>query len=516
MKAVLFICLVVLIGVPLLFRPEHHSMPGSARQVIVITPHNEQIRYEFAQAFDRWHQDHYGERAHVIYNVPGGTSEIRKMLEAQFTAAIEGGKEPGGDADLVFGGGSFEHGRLKRGVRIIVEGTERYEPITAPVAFSDEWLAATFGENRVGEDPLYDPEKHWFGTVLSGFGIVYNRDALAQLNCAEPRSWADVCDPAFQGWVALVNPNQSGSVATSFEAILKRNGWEQGWRLLRRAGANARYFSGSSLKPPIDVSQGNAAVGICIDFLGRVQEQSMREAGNPNRINYVDPMDGRMIDVDPISMLRNAPNQEMAQRFIEFCLSEPGQALWQLPRRPGDTQEGLGPRRFELRRLPIARFMYEKYFDRFIDRVNPYELATPLEHPNPHFRDFIAPMFAAMVMDNHHELKEAWKAIASTPGFSTSSGLMSADEATDPALKQMLTLLDAMPQIAGPDGVAYSMSDVDSLATVRTGWLRGGWSGRGLWSEHATPADEMRRQWGEFFRGNYRQIVRLSKQPAQN
>ena len=513
------ICFVIILGVPLAFRPAGESVLGTeelpggekALDLIIITPHNEQIRYEFARGFDRWHRRTHGQPVNVIWNVPGGTTEIRRMLEAQFTAAVEGGQQPGGNADLVFGGGTREHGRLKTGVRIVADGKERWEPISATVDFTTEYLQSTFGENIVGDVALYDADKHWFGLVLSGFGIVFNHDVLSQLGLDEPHVWADLCNPNLVGNVALVNPAQSGSIATAFEAILKRSGWVEGWEILRRAGANARYFSGSSLKPSIDVSQGNAAMGVSIDFLGRFQAQALREAGDGDRMRYIDPRNGSTIDSDPISILRGAPHPELAKRFIEYCLTDEGQALWQLPRRDLSDSNSIGPERFELRRLPIRRDMYAKYFDRFIDKVNPFELATPFEHPDPNFRDFISPMFAAMCMDTHDELKAAWEAIVSHPAYPANQNIVTAANVTDPTLKQMLELFDAMPTVAGPDGYVLALSDVKNLGPVRQGWLRGEWSGRGLWNEESSASDALRRQFTEFFRDNYRKIVDLAK-----
>src|SRR5262245_27417117 len=124
-RIAIVLCLAALLGVPLLFRPSD-AVPGGpsgdAQTLIIITPHNEQIRYEFARAFDRWHSRTYGQRVKVVYNVPGGTTEIRRMLESQYTAALEQGREPGGDADLVFGGGTREHTRLKEGVSTTRDG----------------------------------------------------------------------------------------------------------------------------------------------------------------------------------------------------------------------------------------------------------------------------------------------------------------------------------------------------------------------------------------------------------
>lgn len=518
------VCFALLLGVPLLFRPA--ATPGMARDgagartLIVITPHNEQIRYEFARAFDRWHQRRFGESVQVVYNVPGGTSEIRRMLESQYAAAFESGRAPGGDADLVFGGGTFEHGRLKRGVRITdALGRERDEPISQPVDFSDGWLRETYGKNTIGDDPIYDEDRHWFGLALSGFGIVFNRDALDALGVPEPNAWQDLCDPRLRGWIALVNPNQSGSVTTAFESILKREGWTRGWRILRRMAANARYFSGSSLKPPLDVTLGDAAMGVCIDFFGRFQAQALKEAGDPDRIGYVDPPGGSTIDADPISMLRGAPHAELARRFIEFCLSDEGQALWQFAASPSNATdaEALGPERFELRRLPVRRAMFEKYGDRMIDRVNPFDIATAVTYPNPNFRDLIAPMYAAMAIDNHQQLREAWNAIVEHPAYPSGvAGVVTADGVDDPGLARMLALFDEMPIVHGPEGAMFDLAQENDLGAVRRGWVRGGWAGAGLWDAQATPMDALRKRMGEFFRDRYAEtsnspIVKSSK-----
>ncbi|MHC5113619.1 MAG: ABC transporter substrate-binding protein [Planctomycetota bacterium] len=511
-RVVVIVAIAVVLIAPFAFRTERAAVDESGRRVIIITPHNEQIRTEFAREFAEWHRDRYGEPAAVVFNVPGGTSEIRKMLESQYAAAIQRGETPGGDADLVFGGGSYEHSRLKRGVRVTVDGETRDEPITQPVTFDRRRvdLGEIYGQEKIGNIPLYDPDGYWFGTALSGFGIVYNRDALARTGVATPTTWSDLCHPDLQGWVALVNPGQSGSITTAFEAILQHLGWEDGWRILRRAGANSRYFSASSLRPPTDVSEGDAAIGVCIDFYGRFQAQALVEAGYPDRLGYVDPPGATTIDPDPISMLRGAPNLETAERFIEFCLSPQGQALWQF-RVDDDDPDGLGPEQFELRRLMVRRSMYEDHFDRAIDPVNPYEIARAVENPDRNVRRFVAVVFSAMVMDNHHELRDAWRAITSHPAFPRDRPLVDAADVDDPELRAMLERFDAMPEIAGPDGATYSIAGTEHLGTLSAGWLKGGWKDEGLWPRSADPQRTLRRTMARFFRERYESVSKATK-----
>ena len=122
-------------------------------------------------------------------------------------------------------------------------------------------------------------------------------------------------------------------------------------------------------------------MGVCIDFYGRFQSQAIEAAGGGPRIGYVDPAGQTMIDPDPISLLANAPNRATAERFIRFCLSDHGQALWQFAAGIEATADTpAGPGRYELRRMPIRRMMYTPpYFEHFVDRVDPYEIARPLD-----------------------------------------------------------------------------------------------------------------------------------------
>lgn len=478
--------LVLVLGVPFVLRPRASGEAGArgVPTLVVMTPHVPQIRAEFAAGFSRWHERVHGGPAAIDWRVPGGTSEIIKQLEAQYIAAAKDGRVDFSDAsnprmaagtiacDLVLGGGSFDHGRLKQGVtlrRIVVTGDGRAAsevrlPMSEPAGFPAEQLRAWYGEdNHIGAQSLYDPEQYWLGTALSGFGIVYNREVLSRLGLPEPTRFTDLTGSGYFGQIVLADPRQSGSVATTLDSILNwslyeraaaggweqelnaallRGGWEKailpshgreveaaferGWRILREMTANARSFTNSSTKPPIDVSAGEAAAGLAIDFYGRGQAQAVlapgQEAGT-GRVGYVDPAGTVYIDADPVSVLRGGPDPALARRFIEFCLTEEGQALWQFravetgagagnPK--GEDGRAMGPARDELRRMPVRRVMYEKYAGAMIDPVNPFEIASQTLPAG--WRTAIAPMMGAFAIDTAHEQRAAWAALRAARG----------------------------------------------------------------------------------------------------
>jgi len=367
-KILIILALLLVVGVPFLFRPASAVPDENALSLVIITPHNEQIRTEFERGFDRWYRKRFGGHGVVIdWRTPGGTSEIRKQLYAEYQAAIDNGPiEPRSMSyDLLFGGGSYEHGKMKTVFKPKGSGDDNGEArsttISQAVDFSQAQLDEWYGKNEIGRNTLYDPEHHWFGTALSAFGLVFNRDVLREIGVADPVTWDDLTNPKLRGWVALADPGQSGSICTTFDVILQRAGWVEGWRILRESAANSRYFSNSSSKVPIDVSLGEAAAGMCIDFYGRYQAQTIKDAGGGDRVGYADPPKMSDIDPDPISLLVGAPHPELAKRFIEFCLSVEGQSLWQYPASGkskggrGGSGDELGPEEFELRRMPVRR-----------------------------------------------------------------------------------------------------------------------------------------------------------------
>lgn len=519
-RVLLFVAFAVILGVPFAMKPREGGTTPRTKDtptLVIITPHVPQIHREFGAAFDRWYQAKYKSPVHVDWRY-AGTTEILKQLEAQFTAALKAGKFDLSDAknpkcppgligyDLMFGGGTYDHGRVKSGVTHTIadasgkDGQKQIKvPMSIPAGFTKEQLNSWFGENIIGIQTLYDPDQYWIGTAVSSFGIVYNRDVLKRLGLPEPRSFKDLCDPRYAGYIALADPRQSGSVATALDSILNNFGWDEGWKILREMCANTRYFTSSSPKTPIDVSAGEAAAGLAIDFYGRGQAQAVAlpgETPETSRVGYSDPAGSVYIDADPISILRGGPSPELAQRFTEFCLTEEGQALWQFhttgspagaSNPKNDRGEPMGPRQYELRRLPIRRAMYEKHMSSFIDKVNPYDIASKM--PVKGWRPALGVMMGAFSIDVADEQREAWAALnkaRTTQGFPATT------------LAEMETLFYAWPATITSDGKSLAFS-AENLKAIREVW------------KDSTAAARCKIEYTRFFQSNYIRIVKLAQ-----
>lgn len=346
-------------------------------ELVVITPHQEAIRREFAEAFGRYYKEQYGKTVSIDYRTFGASDIVKYFDERNKTTFKSTGTY---EIDLAWGGGDF-----------LFDVQLKKPGYLAPLKLDAAFMKDVYPTPTLGGLPLYDADPKtgpaWFGTALSSFGIVYNRDVLKSLGVPEPKTWRDLADPRLAGWVALVDPTRSASAKQAYMVIVERamadaaargqsedSGWADGVGLIRQISANARLYTDSSSVAPIMVSQGEAAAGMAIDFYGRSQANAV---GN-DRMGYVEPENATIVNPDPIALVTGAPHRELAEQFIRFVLSPEGQLLW-------NTKAGApgGPRQSSLRRLPIRQDLYLPALTaNYTDQVNPFVAASSFNKSN--------------------------------------------------------------------------------------------------------------------------------------
>lgn len=488
---IVFSLLAAVLVAPFALRPKTERVADNSERLIIISPHIESIQAEFARAFREHMRENHGRDVTIDWRQPGGTSEIARYLRSEvstrfetlwkkrtgqpFTLAIrdaftnskldpkteegqvgdhtlslptrlnEASPEElalaarrlylqsnlGAGIDLFFGGGAFDFERqASAGLLVARDPSGQFGPGALAEQHPD-WFSDAVMPQHFGGEPYRDPEYRWVGTVLSAFGICYNRDVLDRLGIEEaPDEWIDLEDPRYLGQIALADPTKSGSTTKAFEMLVQERiqtlaqergldeaaaveaGWNEAMRLILRISANSRYFTDSSAKVPRDVAAGDAAAGMCIDFYGRSYNELHHDpTTGRSRVEFVMPVGGSSIGADPVAMLRGAPHPELAHRFIEFVLSTEGQKIWNY--RPGEPG---GPAREALRRPPIRRDFYKD-----ANRVhmtdpafNPYEAVADFTyHPEWTAALFNSLRFVirAACMDAHQEQVAAWEAL---------------------------------------------------------------------------------------------------------
>ena len=465
----------VLIG-PFVLKPTVSTMTGRHdRRLVVLTPHPERLRTEFGKAFVRDWKERTGESVRIDWRVPGGTSEIAVLLKSDFTAAFEdhwvrelgqswttevarqflNAKAPAGDparrafldsrigigVDVFFGGGAYDF-QVQAEAGTLVAATGPGTGLPELRARHPDWFGPEGIPEMLSGEPFRDAADRWCASCLSSFGMVYNRDVLRRLGVErDPSRWRDLTDPRLAGQLALADPGRSATVTKAFEMLIQqemqeavrrrleagapsaaaerdgvREGWQEGLRLIQRISANARYYSDSSSKIPLDVARGDAAAGMCIDYYGRSTEEALRRGDAAPRVGFVMPEGGSSVSVDPIGMLRGAPDPELATAFMEFVLGDPGQRLWSF--RAGTLG---GPEQTALRRLAARRDFYTPANLAFMSDAEemPYDKARSfVYHAEWTGTAFNTLRFLIRVLcvDAHREQRAAWRELVAN-GF---------------------------------------------------------------------------------------------------
>ena len=364
------------------------GVPGAASaqdRLVIVSPHWEGIRYEFTRGFDAFYRAETGRTAEIEWMDVGGTSEIIRFIKSEYTG------RPGGiGIDMMFGGGSDPFMELSR--------LDLLAPYRLPEALLSKLPA------EVGGYPVYDPGYRWYGATMAGFGIVYNKRVAQLVELPLPETWEDLTDPRLYTWVGAADPRKSGSAHVPFEIILQVYGWERGWQIITALGANARGFAGTGSQVPKDVTSGEVAYGMAIDFYAWAQI----DAVGPDMIGYTMPDDLTILNPDGISILKGAPNMAVAQSFLRYILSEAGQRLWmQKPGTPG------GPEKFQLNRFTVLPGLYRRIDPAHTSvTFNPFTWRSSFVYDagkGAARRHIVDDMIGVFVIDAHAALQRRWR-----------------------------------------------------------------------------------------------------------
>ena len=194
-------------------------------------------------------------------------------------------------------------------------------------------------------DPsLYDAEYYWIGESPLPMVFIVNTDLVAEEDI--PKTWKDLADPKWEGKVAIADPASSGSAYTQLNTILMIYGnveddYAEGWDLVKSMMKNLVVQSGSSGAHK-NVDSGEYPIGITLE---KAAVQYDLENGH---LKMIYPEDGTSAVPDGIAIVKDCPNLELAQLFVEYALSADTQAaqnkdFGRRPIRSDVTPVGLNP-----------------------------------------------------------------------------------------------------------------------------------------------------------------------------
>jgi len=357
--------------------------PLLANELNIISPHSPEIRKEFTIGFAHWYQQKTGDPITLHWLDVGGTGEAINYIKSR-----NSGKNPAGGVDVFFGGGDLPF------IKLSAAG------LLAKHALPDSLIRRI--PHFVNGIKVYPGDSLWYGAALSGFGIIFNKEVARRNGLPLPATWEDLAKPEYAGWVASGDPRYSGSIHVMYEIILQAYGWEKGWDIILRMGANVPTFTKSASAAAKDVSLGQAAFGMVIDFYAFIEI----ERYGKQRLGFLMPPAKTVINPDGIAILSNAANPKAASDFVNYVLGE-GQKLWVLRRGvPG------GPQRAALCRFPVDSTLYALDASMLAVVSNPYTTVSPFVYDGAKTGrrwDLVGDLIAAQVIAPHQYLRNCWR-----------------------------------------------------------------------------------------------------------
>ena len=187
-------------------------------------------------------------------------------------------------------------------------------------------------------DAYKDANDMWIGESPLPMVFIYNKTLIDEASV--PTTWEGLCDEALKGKIAYASPAKSGSAYTQLCTMLfSQPTLDEGWALVEKFIANLdgkiQDSSGNCHKL---IAAGEYALGVTIE------KSAVLYNDNPD-IGYVYPEKNSAVP-DGVSLIKNCPNQENAELFINFvlgleCQKDQNSSWKRRPVRSDLTPEGL-------------------------------------------------------------------------------------------------------------------------------------------------------------------------------
>lgn len=264
------------------------ALPSAAETVTVITSFPKELTAAYKKAYEA--------------KYPSDTLEILNKNTSAGIAYVR--EQPAGSRPEIFWASAPDAFEVLAGINLLQKANVANPAVPA----------------KVGSYPINDPEGMYYGQALAGYGIMWNTRYLAANKLAAPREWADLAKPEYFGHVAISSPSRSGTTHLTVETILQGEGWQKGWAQLLGITGNCAAITERSFGVPDGVANGQYGIGLVIDFFGLAAKNS----GMP--VEFIYPSVTAIVPAN-IALIADSKTPEGGKRFIQFALSEQGQAI---------------------------------------------------------------------------------------------------------------------------------------------------------------------------------------------
>lgn len=165
--------------------------------------------------------------------------------------------------------------------------------------------------------PDFLKDTHYVAQGVSALALAWN----SQSDVPRPEEWADLTDPVYRNTVTMPDPAQSGTAYQLVTGLLTANGEDATWDLFADLSANEMIVPGPNARALNPVLQGAKSV-----VFGAVDYIALGQQAAGESIEVIFPASGTVAAPRPMMIMASTQNEAAAKQFVDFVLSEQGQA----------------------------------------------------------------------------------------------------------------------------------------------------------------------------------------------
>ncbi|MBX7099058.1 MAG: ABC transporter substrate-binding protein [Myxococcaceae bacterium] len=169
-----------------------------------------------------------------------------------------------------------------------------------------------------------DAQWRWVGFSVGVLAFASNPEVLARKKADLPHAWSDLLQPPYANEVSMAYAYTSGTAYTVLATVAQLFGEEKAVAYFAALDKNVHHYTRSGAACVTQV--GLAEVGTCIAFAHDILNKG-KAKGYPVELSF--PAEGTGYEVASMAVIAGAPQRELAQRFVDWAVSQPVQATLQ-------------------------------------------------------------------------------------------------------------------------------------------------------------------------------------------
>jgi iron(III) transport system substrate-binding protein len=162
----------------------------------------------------------------------------------------------------------------------------------------------------------------WVGMDAWVAALCFNTIEAERLSLPKPAGWKDLLKPVYKGYIAMPNPNSSGTGFLDVSSWLQLFGEDAGWQYMDGLHQNIAAYTHSGSKPCKQAAQGEVPIGVSFAF----RAARLKEEGAP--IDIVIPEEGIGWDMEATAIVKGTKKLDAAKTLVDWSVSEQANRLY--------------------------------------------------------------------------------------------------------------------------------------------------------------------------------------------